>query len=106
MPWNVGRMAGMRPAVHLETPSPDREREFITAVHASRTLHRRLVSPPHTRGLYRTYLARAQQPSGVGHFVCTASGELAGVVNLNEIVRGSFRSAYLGYYAFVPHDRQ
>ena len=99
-------MAGMRPAVHLETPSPDREREFITAVHASRTLHRRLVSPPHTRALYRAYLACAQQPSGVGHFVCTPSGELAGVVNLNEIVRGSFRSAYLGYYAFVPHDRQ
>jgi ribosomal-protein-alanine N-acetyltransferase len=30
-------------------------------------------------------------------------GELAGVVNLSEIVRGSFRSAYLGYYGFVPH---
>jgi ribosomal-protein-alanine N-acetyltransferase len=87
-------------------PSAKRERQFIAAVHESRALHRGLVSPPHTRALYRAYLARAQQPSGAGHFVCTASGELAGVVNLNEIVRGSFRSAYLGYYAFVPHEGQ
>jgi ribosomal-protein-alanine N-acetyltransferase len=34
------------------------------------------------------------------------SGELAGVVNLSEIVRGAFRSAYLGYYAFAPHERR
>ena len=31
------------------------------------------------------------------------SGEIAGVINLNEIVLGSFQSAYLGYYAFLPH---
>ena len=36
----------------------------------------------------------------------TGAGELAGVINLSEIVRGSFQSAYLGYYAFLPHDRQ
>ena len=34
----------------------------------------------------------------------TESGELAGAININEIVRGSFRSGYLGYYAFVPHN--
>jgi ribosomal-protein-alanine N-acetyltransferase len=28
---------------------------------------------------------------------------LAGVINLNEIVRGRFRSAYLGYYGFEPY---
>jgi ribosomal-protein-alanine N-acetyltransferase len=36
--------------------------------------------------------------------VCTRQGALAGVINISEIVRGSFCSAYLGYYAFVPHD--
>ncbi len=29
-----------------------------------------------------------------------------GVVNLNEIVRGAFHSAYLGYYGFTPHAGQ
>ena len=27
-------------------------------------------------------------------------------MNVSEIVRGVFRSAYLGYYAFTPHARQ
>lgn len=49
--------------------------------------------------------------AGAGSVVTRATGcgpalELAGVVNLSEIVRGPFQSAYLGYYAFPPHDRQ
>jgi [ribosomal protein S5]-alanine N-acetyltransferase len=36
--------------------------------------------------------------------VCLRStGEMVGVVNLSEVVRGCFQSAYLGYYAFSPH---
>jgi len=31
------------------------------------------------------------------------SRELVGVINVSEIVHGAFRSAYLGYHAFVPH---
>ena len=30
------------------------------------------------------------------------TAELVGVINLNEVVRGMFQSAYLGYYAFEP----
>jgi ribosomal-protein-alanine N-acetyltransferase len=31
---------------------------------------------------------------------------LLGVFNLSEIVRGAFHSAYLGYYALIPHHAQ
>ena len=42
----------------------------------------------------------------IGYFVCTETGELAGVIHISEIVRGGFQSAYLGYYAFVPYAGQ
>lgn len=42
----------------------------------------------------------------MGYWVRTPEGELAGVINASEIVRGAFQSAYLGYYAFAPHNGQ
>ena len=42
-----------------------------------------------------------------GWLVCVrGSGTIAGVINLNEVVRGSFHSAYLGYYAFAGFERR
>jgi ribosomal-protein-alanine N-acetyltransferase len=38
--------------------------------------------------------------------VDTLSGQVAGVINLNEVVRGVFQSGYLGYYAFRPFEGQ
>jgi ribosomal-protein-alanine N-acetyltransferase len=49
-------------------------------------------------------MRRLGKPSHEGRFVVLReSGDLVGVINVSEIVRGPFRSAYLGYYAFVPH---
>jgi [ribosomal protein S5]-alanine N-acetyltransferase len=88
--------------VRLVPPRPGYQGEFLAAVKRSRTLHGNLVAPPSTPAAFRHYLARTELPTFIGHFVL-AGGELAGVVNVSEIVRGSFRSAYLGYYAFEPH---
>jgi ribosomal-protein-alanine N-acetyltransferase len=89
--------------VHLERPSMRRAEEFVAATHRSRHLHGRWARPPATREQFRGLVRRARQPNSACHLVLTAEGELAGVINISEIVRGAFCSAYLGYYAFVPH---
>ena len=89
--------------VRLEKPTVRLEKAFLCAVRRSRALHRGTVSPPSTPEAYRSYVASLRKRNREGFFVSvTESGELAGVVNVGEIVRGPFLSAYLGYYAFVP----
>src|SRR5262249_27619413 len=53
---------------------------------------------------FQNYLKRLNAATHEGYWVCTKQEELAGVINISEIVRGSFWSAYLSYYAFVPHN--
>jgi ribosomal-protein-alanine N-acetyltransferase len=89
--------------IRLEEPSVRRAEAFVAAVQRSRSLHRRLVTPPRTPGAFREYVARCRRPSHIGRLVCLPDGDLVGVVNVSEIVRGAFRSGYLGYYAFAPH---
>lgn len=44
----------------------------------------------------------AQTESGRKYaFLAEQDGQLAGVINLNEVVRGIFQSAYLGYYGLA-----
>jgi [ribosomal protein S5]-alanine N-acetyltransferase len=80
----------------------DRE-AFILAAKASADLHRPWARPPTTASAFDTYLARTVHGTASCLAILTDEGELAGVYNLSEIVRGSFQNAYLGYYAFVPH---
>ena len=80
----------------------EREEAFLEAVGRSRNLHRPWVSPPASFRDYRAYLESLGERN-IGYFVTTAEGELAGVVNINEIVRGYFQSGCLGYYALEPH---
>ena len=90
--------------VKLKEPSARDEPGFLEAAHRSRTFLRRWAPPPSTSEAYRAYIKRLTMPTHEGRFVVLrTSEEIVGVVNVNEIVRGAFRSAYLGYYAFVPH---
>ncbi|MCM3879903.1 MAG: GNAT family N-acetyltransferase [Vicinamibacterales bacterium] len=71
------------------------------AVRRSRRLHGSWVAPPASPASFRAALVRWRQPTHAAFFIWNGS-ELVGVVNISEIVRGIFRSAYLGYYAFEP----
>jgi len=91
------------PRVHLRPPQPEDRDNFLAAVSRSRALHHPWLYPPADAKRYDAYLLGLEHYSRTGFFVCLREGgEIAGVVNVSEIVRGGFQSAYLGYYAFVP----
>ena len=87
----------------LVEPSRKRRDEFLAAVRRSRKLHGHWVAPPRTAAKFDAYLERLRNETHLSYWVCTEHGELAGVINISEIVRGLFWSGYLGYYAFAPH---
>jgi [ribosomal protein S5]-alanine N-acetyltransferase len=90
--------------VQLKKPSARDEPRFLEAARRSRGFLRQWAPPPCTSTAYRAYIQRLRKPTHEGRFVVLrASGELVGVINVSEIVRGAFHSAYLGYYALVPH---
>jgi len=93
--------------VQLKRPSARDEPRFLAAARRSRAFLRGWAAPPCTPKAYRAYLQRLREPTHDGRFVILrTSRELVGAINVNEIVHGSFRSAYLGYYAFIPHAGQ
>lgn len=92
------------PRVFLRHPVPGDRDAFLRAEQASRSLHEPWVHPPRTPEAYDLYLQRYNSPEFESRFVCLEpSGELVGVINLNQIVRGYFQNAFLGFYAFRPH---
>jgi len=97
--------------VALRTPTAAEAAAFIAAAKASRRLHGSWVQAPATPAEYRQYLRRYGKagavPTHVGLVAVRRSdGALVGVFNFSNVVRGAFRSAYLGYYAFAPHTGQ
>jgi len=90
--------------VRLELASLKHKQAFLAAVRASRGLHAPWVSPPATSTKFRQYVKAKSGDRNVAYFAFSSSGDIVGVVNISEIVRGLFRSAYLGYYVFSPHQ--
>ncbi|WP_207947042.1 GNAT family protein [Actinomadura sp. 7K507] len=76
---------------------------FVELAGLSSGLHRPWVNLPASAEEFREYLARFDQVAAVGMVVCRREGgDLAGTVNINRIVRGSYQRGVLGYAAFLP----
>lgn len=89
--------------VTLQRPTLRHADEFLRSVRRSRSLHKGLATPPSDIEAFRKYVDALRQRNRVSFIVILQdSGEMAGVINVSEIVRGAFQSAYLGYYAFLP----
>ncbi|MFD1936921.1 GNAT family N-acetyltransferase [Nonomuraea mangrovi] len=78
--------------------------EFLERVRDSVDLHHPWMSLPATPQEFKAYLERFDDPrSSEGLLVCVReTGAIAGMVNINSIIRGRLQGASLGYAAFAP----
>src|SRR5215211_5008733 len=84
--------------VLLRPPTAADRDEFVASMRASRTLHRPWIYMPETRERYAAYLTRIEDPRAAPFLACrTEDGAIVGFLNISEIVRGGFKSAFLGY---------
>jgi len=90
--------------VYLRHPVLTDAEEFLSLIRASRSYHRPWVHPPGTSHAFRKYAERVGSERFFPSFICLRDTDaIVGVVNLSEIVRGLFQSAYLGFYGHVEH---
>jgi ribosomal-protein-alanine N-acetyltransferase len=87
----------------LRPPTARDRADFLAAVRRSRQLHRPWVHPPRDAETFAAWRRRCGRPDHAGFLALAPDGQFAGVVNLNHIVRGALRGAYLGFYAFEPY---
>ncbi|WP_354392379.1 GNAT family N-acetyltransferase [Streptomyces atratus] len=109
MSENAYLAEGARTAIRPFTPA-DAE-EFTDRAKESHGMHHPWLFPPDDARAYAAYAGRlTEDATKAGFLVCeravddgngTASGPIAGFININNIVGGAFRCGALGYGAFV-----
>jgi [ribosomal protein S5]-alanine N-acetyltransferase len=89
--------------VTLRPATSGDESEFLGLVRASAGLHDQWMSLPSTPEDFQAYIRRYEQPGEESLLICLrSSGAIAGMVNINSIIRGRFQCGSLGYAAFAP----
>ena len=101
LPTQVGRRVG------LAFPRPRDQREVLALNRASRSFHRGWVTPPTTPAQFTDMLARSRRSDGTSLLIRRLEdGTIVGAIEISQIVRGAFRSAYLGYQIGVRWRQQ
>lgn len=97
----------MKPGVRIARISGSDEADYLEAARRSRPLHRPWVRAVATPEAFQAMVQRLYAPDHAGFVIRRRDdGALAGYAALSNIVRGSFDSAYLGYYAFSGYEGQ
>ncbi len=87
--------------VYLRSPCRSDAKEFVESAKRSVEMHRPWVYPATSQAGFEELLERIESPRHASFLVCRKSDDrIAGVVNLNEIIEGALRGAFVGYWGF------
>jgi RimJ/RimL family protein N-acetyltransferase len=90
--------------IKLREPISQDKDKFIKAMQRSTALHSPWVMAPQTPKDFDQYLARTAQSNQKSFLLIDHEDNILGVFNINEIVRGFFQSAYLGFYGVSGYE--
>jgi [ribosomal protein S5]-alanine N-acetyltransferase len=93
--------------VAIRPPAAEDESAFTAAMRTSRAIHRPWISMPETPAEYAAYLERSRREN-CAFFVARRRDDdaIVGFLNISEIVRGAFQSAFLGYGGVAGFEGQ
>ena len=77
---------------------------FLKAMQHSQSLHHPWVTPPLTSHEFDDYWQRFQQPNQKSYLACDDLGQIVGVFNISEMVRGAFQNAFIGFYGVKDYS--
>jgi [ribosomal protein S5]-alanine N-acetyltransferase len=93
--------------VFLRTPTLSDLDECLAMNQLSAELYRGVAVPMTSPRVFTAYVHRNRSPEFLGMFVCRRDDDaIVGHVNVTQIVRGLFQSAYMGYQVFAPYANQ
>ncbi|MFD9005624.1 GNAT family N-acetyltransferase [Streptomyces sp. NPDC059582] len=104
MPHTASQYLAEGPRAGIRHFSYEDGAEFTARVRESKDLHHPWLFPPDTADAYTAYAGRLiEDRTKAGFLVCEKGdgGAIAGFININNIVEGSFLSGALGYGAFA-----
>ena len=79
-------------------------REFLALTQDSRDLHAPWIKAPLTAHTFKAYLRRVEGDDHAGFAICLRdSGEMVGVVNINNILGGALRAGTVAYFVAKQH---
>lgn len=90
-------------SIILREPDLNDEHLFLTAMKHSESLHYPYVKAPTTSLEFHNYVAKYNQSNQKSYLAVDSNAQIIGVFNINDIVRGLFQNAYLGYYATAEY---
>ncbi|GGV77432.1 MULTISPECIES: GNAT family N-acetyltransferase [Streptomyces] len=103
MAHTTARWLAEGPRVGIRPFTLEDGEEFTARVRESKGLHQPWLFPPDTAEAYAAYAGRLiDDPAKAGFLVCEKTGgDIAGFININNIVHGAFQCGALGYGAFA-----
>ena len=90
--------------IYIRRVNPKDEVEFVDLMKQSVSMHYPWISPPTNSNLFKSYINRIKKDDHEGFAICNKEDDaIVGVININNIIRGSFQSGSLGYYVGKPY---